>query len=183
MATLFSWSVLEFGQSMGLEHQHAKDAIKWGTDYLLKSTSIPGSVVGVVGNPVSYHICWERPEDMDTPRTSYIVINQRKARLWISLGRNCMQPPLQLLPWYLEVRTKDTRLCFSTEPSRFSCLQRSIGRGILQQRHTECGVPVLLRLQWLHNNMAGWVGLGSYCMVVEGNKEALLLELCQTQHT
>lgn len=58
---------------MGPELQHALEAIRWGTDYMLKATSVPDSVVGVVGDPISDHNCWERPEDMDTPRTSYVV--------------------------------------------------------------------------------------------------------------
>ncbi|KAJ8748016.1 hypothetical protein K2173_014552 [Erythroxylum novogranatense] len=49
------------------------DALRWGTDYLLKATNIPGTVVAVVGDPNRDHSCWERPEDMDTLRTSYVV--------------------------------------------------------------------------------------------------------------
>ncbi|PRQ52574.1 putative cellulase [Rosa chinensis] len=47
-----------------------------GDGYFLKSTNVPGSVVGVVGNPNGDYTCWERPEDMDTPRTSYIITKQ-----------------------------------------------------------------------------------------------------------
>lgn len=75
--TMLSWSVLEFGQSMGSELPFALDAIRWGTDYLLKSTNVPDSVVGVVGDPNSDHSCWGRPEDMDTPRTSYVVTKEK----------------------------------------------------------------------------------------------------------
>ncbi|CAN6566601.1 unnamed protein product [Malus baccata var. baccata] len=75
--TMLSWSVLEFGQSMGSELPFALEAIRWGTDYLLKSTNVPDSVVGVVGDPNSDHTCWERPEDMDTPRTSYVVTKEK----------------------------------------------------------------------------------------------------------
>ncbi|XP_065870696.1 endoglucanase 8-like [Euphorbia lathyris] len=71
--TLLAWSVIEFGQLMGPDLNHAMDAIRWGTDYLLKSTSIPGSVVAQIGEPYNDHNCWERPEDMDTARTTYVV--------------------------------------------------------------------------------------------------------------
>jgi hypothetical protein len=49
--------------------------VRWGTDYLLKATSKIGSgVVFVqVGDPLSDHNCWERPEDMDTLRTVYKI--------------------------------------------------------------------------------------------------------------
>ena len=71
--TTLAWSVIEFGQSMGSEQQNALDAVRWGSDYLLKSTSVPDVVVGVVGDPNGDHSCSERPEDMDTPRTTYVV--------------------------------------------------------------------------------------------------------------
>ncbi|OAY30493.1 endoglucanase 8 isoform X3 [Manihot esculenta] len=71
--TMLAWSVLEFGPLMGSDLEHALEAIQWSTDYLLKSTSVPGTVVAQVGEPISDHNCWERPEDMDTPRTTYVV--------------------------------------------------------------------------------------------------------------
>ena len=71
--TMLAWSVLEFGKSMESDLQHALDAIRWATDYFLKATSIPGIVYAQVGEPYGDHDCWERPEDMDTPRTSYVV--------------------------------------------------------------------------------------------------------------
>ncbi|MBA0730498.1 hypothetical protein Golax_004624 [Gossypium laxum] len=71
--TMLAWSVIEFGQFMGPDLQHALDSIRWGADYLLKSTDLPGKVTAAVGNPIADHNCWERPEDMDTPRTSYVV--------------------------------------------------------------------------------------------------------------
>lgn len=75
--TMLSWSVLEFGHLMGSDLEHALAAIKWGTDYLLKATNVPDSVVGVVGDPNGDHSCSERPEDMDTPRTSYVVNKEK----------------------------------------------------------------------------------------------------------
>ncbi|TYG60216.1 hypothetical protein ES288_D07G050400v1 [Gossypium darwinii] len=71
--TMLAWSLLEFGQSLGTDLQHSLKAIQWGTDYLLKATSVPGFVFAQVGDPYGDHNCWERPEDMDTPRTPYAV--------------------------------------------------------------------------------------------------------------
>ncbi|CAM8973366.1 unnamed protein product [Rhodiola kirilowii] len=71
--TMLSWSVLEFGGLMKNELQNAKDAIKWATDYLLKATVHPDTIYVQVGDASKDHACWERPEDMDTPRDVYKV--------------------------------------------------------------------------------------------------------------
>ncbi|KDP25211.1 hypothetical protein JCGZ_20367 [Jatropha curcas] len=75
--TLLSWSVIEFGSSMHDQIDNAKSAIRWGTDYLLKAaTATPDTLYVQVGDPNMDHKCWERPEDMDTPRTVYKVTTQ-----------------------------------------------------------------------------------------------------------
>ncbi|KAL8142068.1 hypothetical protein V2J09_015100 [Rumex salicifolius] len=72
--TLLSWSVIDFGKSMGSEVRNAVKAVKWGTDYLLKATAaMPNAMYVQVGDPLSDHNCWERPEDMDTLRTAYKI--------------------------------------------------------------------------------------------------------------
>ncbi|GAB2209884.1 hypothetical protein Droror1_Dr00027109 [Drosera rotundifolia] len=72
--TLLSWSVIEFGSSMGEQINNARTAIRWGTDYLLKAaTTTPGTLYVQVADPNQDHRCWERPEDMDTPRNVYKV--------------------------------------------------------------------------------------------------------------
>lgn len=71
--TMLSWSVIEFGGLMKEELQHAKQAIRWGTDYLLKATVHPDTIYVQVGDAVKDHACWERPEDMDTPRSVYKI--------------------------------------------------------------------------------------------------------------
>lgn len=71
--TMLAWSVIEFGQFMGSDLQYALDSIRWGTDYLLEATKFPGKVTAAVGDPNADHNCWQRPEDMDTPRPSYVV--------------------------------------------------------------------------------------------------------------
>ncbi|MFS7942307.1 putative cellulase [Helianthus anomalus] len=67
--TMLSWSVLEFGGLMKGELGNAKEAIRWATDYLLKATAQPDVIYVQVGDATKDHACWERPEDMDTPRT------------------------------------------------------------------------------------------------------------------
>ncbi|CAL9759111.1 unnamed protein product [Musa acuminata subsp. burmannicoides] len=76
--TMLSWSVIEFGDGMPADElRNAAAAIRWATDYLLKTVSHPGIVFVQVGNPISDHNCWERPEDMDTARTVYYVSADR----------------------------------------------------------------------------------------------------------
>ncbi|MQL76289.1 hypothetical protein Taro_008659 [Colocasia esculenta] len=72
--TMLSWSVIEYGKRMGKQVDRARVAIRWGADYLLKAaTTTPGTLYVGVGDPNTDHKCWERPEDMDTPRTVYAV--------------------------------------------------------------------------------------------------------------
>ncbi|KAJ6307899.1 hypothetical protein OIU76_017643 [Salix suchowensis] len=75
--TLLAWSVIEFGSSMQNQIENAKAAIRWSTDYLLKAaTATPDTLYVQVGDPNLDHQCWERPEDMDTPRNVYKVTTQ-----------------------------------------------------------------------------------------------------------
>ncbi|CAO2819347.1 unnamed protein product [Amaranthus hypochondriacus] len=74
--TMLAWSVIEFGSSMHDQLSNAKAAIRWSTDYLLKATATPGTIYVQVGDPNQDHRCWERPEDMDTPRNVYKVSTQ-----------------------------------------------------------------------------------------------------------
>ncbi|XP_052192356.1 endoglucanase 24-like [Diospyros lotus] len=73
--TMLAWSVVEFGEAMPPgELRNALVAIRWATDYLLKTVSdLPNRIFVQVGDPVIDHNCWERPEDMDTARTVYTV--------------------------------------------------------------------------------------------------------------
>ncbi|KAI3471055.1 hypothetical protein Pfo_027718 [Paulownia fortunei] len=71
--TMLAWGVLEYGKSMGPDLPHALEAVRWSTDYFLKATATPGVVFAQVGDPYGDHNCWQRPEDMDTPRTVYAV--------------------------------------------------------------------------------------------------------------
>ena len=74
--TVLAWSVIEFGNSMGNDLNHALEAIRWSTDYLIKCTNTPGVVYAQLGDAVVDHDNWERPEDMDTPRTAFAVSAQ-----------------------------------------------------------------------------------------------------------
>ncbi|KAJ8424023.1 hypothetical protein Cgig2_001726 [Carnegiea gigantea] len=75
--TMLAWSVIEFGSSMHDQLNNAKAAVRWSADYLLKAaTASPGSLYVQVGEPNLDHRCWERPEDMDTPRNVYKVSTQ-----------------------------------------------------------------------------------------------------------
>ncbi|CAI9755978.1 unnamed protein product [Fraxinus pennsylvanica] len=71
--TMLSWSIIDFGRNMGGELGNAIRAVKWGTNYLLKATAKDGIVYVQVGDPLSDHNCWERPEDMDTSRMAYRI--------------------------------------------------------------------------------------------------------------
>ncbi|XP_072970311.1 endoglucanase 3-like [Typha angustifolia] len=72
--TMLSWSVIEYGKRLGTQLPEARAAVRWATDYLLKAaTRTPGKLYVGVGDPNADHQCWERPEDMDTPRTVYSV--------------------------------------------------------------------------------------------------------------
>lgn len=74
--TVLAWSVIEFGSSMGHDLKHTLQAIRWSTDYLIKCTKTPGVVYAQVGDAIIDHYNWERPEDMDTPRTAFAVSTQ-----------------------------------------------------------------------------------------------------------
>lgn len=73
--TMLAWSVVEFGEKLKANNEirNALKAIKWGTDYLMKAHPEPNVLYGEVGDGQSDHVCWQRPEDMTTPRTAYII--------------------------------------------------------------------------------------------------------------
>nr|CAD1842164.1 unnamed protein product [Ananas comosus var. bracteatus] len=77
--TMLSWGVVEFGGRMGGGAAPAglaaeRAAVRWGADYLLRAaTQSPGALYVGVGDPGADHRCWERAEDMDTPRSVYAV--------------------------------------------------------------------------------------------------------------
>ncbi|KAL5727045.1 cellulase [Ranunculus cassubicifolius] len=73
--TMMSWSIIEYGKEMATsgELRNAMEAVKWGTDYLIKVHPEPNVLFGEVGDGVSDHYCWQRPEDMTTDRHAYRI--------------------------------------------------------------------------------------------------------------
>ncbi|XP_039820103.1 endoglucanase 13-like [Panicum virgatum] len=75
--TMLSWGVLEFDKEMvaGAANnlQRALDAIRWGTNYFIKAHTEPNGLWVQVGDGDSDHLCWERAEDMSTPRTAFQI--------------------------------------------------------------------------------------------------------------
>ncbi|XP_074317578.1 endoglucanase 6-like [Silene latifolia] len=73
--TMMSWSVIEYGRQIAShgELAHSLEAIKWGTDYLIKAHPEPNVLYGEVGDGNTDHYCWQRPEDMTTDRTAYRI--------------------------------------------------------------------------------------------------------------
>ncbi|GLJ57965.1 hypothetical protein SUGI_1394490 [Cryptomeria japonica] len=73
--TTLAWGTLDYGKELKAagEIQNARDAIRWGTDYFLKAGATPDQLWVQVGDPQADHNCWERPEDMDTPRSLYKI--------------------------------------------------------------------------------------------------------------
>ncbi|KAH7366467.1 hypothetical protein KP509_18G079600 [Ceratopteris richardii] len=73
--TMLSWSVIEYGGYIGSAGQlgYALEAIKWGTDYLIKAHPEPNVLWGEVGDGDSDHYCWQRPEEMTTSRKAYKI--------------------------------------------------------------------------------------------------------------
>ncbi|KAL8266700.1 hypothetical protein R6Q59_004044 [Mikania micrantha] len=73
--TMMSWSIIEYGKQLAKSGElgHAMDAVKWGTDYLIKAHPHPYVLYGEVGDGNTDHYCWQRPEDMTTSRNAYII--------------------------------------------------------------------------------------------------------------
>nr|XP_017217973.1 PREDICTED: endoglucanase 5-like [Daucus carota subsp. sativus] len=71
--TMLAWGVIEFRKEiMELDQMgNALAAIKWGADYFIKAHPQPNVLWAQVGDGDSDHYCWERAEDMTTPRTAY----------------------------------------------------------------------------------------------------------------
>ncbi|XP_043725398.1 endoglucanase 12-like [Telopea speciosissima] len=76
--TMLAWSAVEYGTQLSSKNElsHALEAIKWGTDYLIKAHPQPDILYAEVGDGDSDHECWQRPEDMTTPRTTYKIDDQ-----------------------------------------------------------------------------------------------------------
>lgn len=73
--TMMSWSLVEYGDEIAAEGEmrHAIEAVKWGTDYLIKAHPEANVLYGEVGDGNTDHYCWQRPEDMTTSRAAYRI--------------------------------------------------------------------------------------------------------------
>ncbi|CAI9762577.1 unnamed protein product [Fraxinus pennsylvanica] len=73
--TMMSWSIIEYGTQISSSGElgNVLDAIKWGTDYLIKAHPQPYVLYGEVGDGDTDHYCWQRPEDMTTSRAAYKI--------------------------------------------------------------------------------------------------------------
>ncbi|RZC92753.1 hypothetical protein C5167_007813 [Papaver somniferum] len=68
--SLLSWAAVEYNSILSSAKQlsNLRSAIRWGTDFLLKAHTSRTTFYTQVGDANIDHQCWERPEDMDTPR-------------------------------------------------------------------------------------------------------------------
>ncbi|PKI36555.1 hypothetical protein CRG98_043057 [Punica granatum] len=73
--TLLSWVALDYEEEISSVNQlgYLQSAISWGADFLVQAHTSPTTLYTQVGDGNADHRCWERPEDMDTPRTLYKV--------------------------------------------------------------------------------------------------------------
>ncbi|XP_021757560.1 endoglucanase 20-like [Chenopodium quinoa] len=73
--TLLSWAAIEHNSEISSAKQidYLRQAIRWGSDFILKSHTSSTTLYTQVGDGDADHACWERPEDMDTPRTLYKI--------------------------------------------------------------------------------------------------------------
>ncbi|EPS65630.1 hypothetical protein M569_09145, partial [Genlisea aurea] len=71
--TILSWAAVDFRtELLSLDQlEYTLEAIKWGTDYFIRAHPHPDLLWAQVGDGDTDHRCWERPEDMTTPRTGY----------------------------------------------------------------------------------------------------------------
>ncbi|KAH0459401.1 hypothetical protein IEQ34_012215 [Dendrobium chrysotoxum] len=73
--TMLSWGAAEYGEQIAAagEDRHVLEAIKWGTDYFVKAHTEANVLWAEVGDGDTDHYCWQRPEDMTTPRQAYKI--------------------------------------------------------------------------------------------------------------
>ena len=73
--TLLAWGGISYksGYDNAGMYGYLQDAVKWGTDYLIKAHPSPDVFYGQVGNGDMDHAWWGRPEDMPMARPSYKI--------------------------------------------------------------------------------------------------------------
>ncbi|KAJ3695582.1 hypothetical protein LUZ60_000959 [Juncus effusus] len=73
--TTLAWAALNYKSELKAtgELYNVQSAIRWGTDYFLKTANKKNQLWVQVGEPNADHNCWVRPEKMLTPRTLYKI--------------------------------------------------------------------------------------------------------------
>ncbi|MCO5562311.1 hypothetical protein L7F22_015937 [Adiantum nelumboides] len=71
--TMLAWGIIQYNQALSTNGQlgYALDALRWGTDYFIKAHPEPNVLWAEVGDGDTDHNCWQRSEDMTTPRQAY----------------------------------------------------------------------------------------------------------------
>ncbi|KAJ1261438.1 hypothetical protein BS78_09G029500 [Paspalum vaginatum] len=72
---MLSWGAAEYARPLAAagELRNELAAVRWGADYLARAHAAEETLYVQVGDGDFDHACWQRPEDMDTPRTAYSV--------------------------------------------------------------------------------------------------------------
>lgn len=71
--TMMAYGLVEYGELYGEAHDRAVEALKWGTDWLLRAHASPNELYVQVGDGQSDHACWMRPEDLTMARPSFKI--------------------------------------------------------------------------------------------------------------
>ena len=73
--TMLSWGGISYkaGYETAGMLDYLRDAVKWGTDYLIKCHVSANEFYGQVGNGYTDHAYWGRPEDMTMERPAYKI--------------------------------------------------------------------------------------------------------------
>ncbi|KAK2372096.1 endoglucanase [Trifolium repens] len=73
--SLLNWAAVEYESEISSVNQldYLHNAIRWGADFIIQAHTSPTTLFTQVGDGNKDHQCWERPEDMDTPRTLYKI--------------------------------------------------------------------------------------------------------------
>ena len=73
--TILAWSGIDYkaGYEDANQLKYLREAVKWGTDYLLKCHTKTNELYGQVGNGGLDHAFWGRPEEMNMARPAYKI--------------------------------------------------------------------------------------------------------------
>ena len=137
--TMLAWGVVEYARPLAAagELRNALAAVRWGADYLARAHAAEETLYVQVGDGDSDHSCWQRPEDMDTPRTAYSVDASRPgsdvaaetaaalAAAAVAFRRLDAGYSASLLGHAEQVHTRTTRACMHARLHGHDTLQNS----------------------------------------------------------